>query len=81
MFSRVIFAFILVTIAAFFCAQSVDAANKGPQITSKVYFDISHGGKPMGRGMQSPLAFCRFLWALTVCCSYHGSLWQGKIVK
>jgi len=49
MFSRVVFAFILVTIAAFFCAQSVDAAGKGPQITNKVYFDISHGGKPMGR--------------------------------
>jgi len=51
MFSRVVFGFILVTIAAFFCAQSVDAAGKGPKITHKVYFDITHGGKPMGRGM------------------------------
>jgi len=48
MFSRAIFAFILVTIAAFFCAQSVDAS-KGPKITHRVYFDISHGSKPMGR--------------------------------
>jgi peptidyl-prolyl cis-trans isomerase B (cyclophilin B) len=53
MFRRVVFAFILVTIAAFFCAQSVDATGKGPKITHKVYFDISHGGKPMGRGMQN----------------------------
>lgn len=57
MFGRIVFAFILVTIAAFFCAQSVDAAGKGPKITHKVYFDISHGGKPMGRGGQNLLAF------------------------
>jgi peptidyl-prolyl cis-trans isomerase B (cyclophilin B) len=59
MFSRVVFAFILVTIAAFFCAQSVDAASKGPKITHKVYFDITHGGKPMGRGM---LVHCQNFW-------------------
>jgi peptidyl-prolyl cis-trans isomerase B (cyclophilin B) len=51
MFKRVTFAVLLITIAAFFCAQSVDAAGKGPKITNKVYFDISHGGKPMGRGI------------------------------
>jgi len=28
--------------------QGVEAA-KGPKITSKVYFDIEHGGKPLGR--------------------------------
>ncbi|KZP34194.1 hypothetical protein FIBSPDRAFT_719205 [Athelia psychrophila] len=48
MFGRAVFAFILVTIAAIFCAQSVEAA-KGPKITNKVYFDISHGDKPLGR--------------------------------
>jgi peptidyl-prolyl cis-trans isomerase B (cyclophilin B) len=29
-------------------ASSAEAA-KGPVITNKVYFDIEHGGKPMGR--------------------------------
>jgi len=48
MFGRALFFFALVTLGAFFCAQSVEAA-KGPRITHKVYFDISHGGKPMGR--------------------------------
>ncbi|KAH9949607.1 cyclophilin-like domain-containing protein [Amylocystis lapponica] len=47
-FGRLIFGFVLVTVAAFFCAQPVEAA-KGPKITSKVYFDIEHGGKPLGR--------------------------------
>ncbi|RPD59920.1 hypothetical protein L227DRAFT_502702 [Lentinus tigrinus ALCF2SS1-6] len=47
-FSRLTFGFLLVTIAAFFCAQSVEAA-KGPRITHKVYFDINHGDKPLGR--------------------------------
>lgn len=47
---KAVFALLLVTIAAFFCAQSVEAA-KGPKITHKVYFDISHGDKPLGRGM------------------------------
>ncbi|KAF7790345.1 hypothetical protein EIP86_001300 [Pleurotus ostreatoroseus] len=47
-FGRVILGFVLVTIAAFFCAQPVEAA-KGPKITHKVYFDIKHGDKDMGR--------------------------------
>jgi len=46
MFGRAVFALFLVTILAFFC--SAEAA-KGPKITHKVYFDISHGDKPMGR--------------------------------
>ena len=61
MISRVIFAFILVTIAAFFCAQSVDAAGKGPKITHKVYFDINHGGKPMGRGVPNVFVIMQVL--------------------
>ncbi|RDX55060.1 hypothetical protein OH76DRAFT_1339831 [Lentinus brumalis] len=47
-FSRLTFSFLLVTVAAFFCAQSVEAA-KGPRVTNKVYFDINHGDKPLGR--------------------------------
>jgi len=48
MFTRLSLAFVLVTILAFFCAQSVEAA-KGPKITHKVYFDIKHGDKDLGR--------------------------------
>ena len=46
-FSRLTFGFLLLTIAAFFCAQSVEAA--GPRITKKVYFDIKHGDESLGR--------------------------------
>ena len=49
MFGRISLAFIIVSIAAFFCAQSADAA-RGPKITHKVYFDIKHGDKELGRG-------------------------------
>ncbi|KIY49112.1 hypothetical protein FISHEDRAFT_42074 [Fistulina hepatica ATCC 64428] len=48
MFGRLSLAFVLVTLAAIFCTSPVEAA-KGPQITNKVYFDIEHGGKPIGR--------------------------------
>ncbi|KIP05087.1 hypothetical protein PHLGIDRAFT_74797 [Phlebiopsis gigantea 11061_1 CR5-6] len=47
-FGRVAFGFLLVTVAAFFCAQSVEAA-KGPKVTHKVYFDIKHGDENLGR--------------------------------
>ncbi|KAJ2967362.1 hypothetical protein NUW54_g13526 [Trametes sanguinea] len=47
-FSRLTLGFLLVTVAAFFCAQSVEAA-KGPRITHKVYFDVKHGDKDLGR--------------------------------
>ncbi|PCH43622.1 hypothetical protein WOLCODRAFT_26065 [Wolfiporia cocos MD-104 SS10] len=47
-FRRLTLGLILVTIAAFFCAQSVEAA-KGPKITHKVYFDIKHGDENLGR--------------------------------
>ncbi|KAH9839486.1 cyclophilin-like domain-containing protein [Rhodofomes roseus] len=46
---RSLLAILLVTVAAFFCAQSVDAAGNGPKITNKVYFDIKHGDKDLGR--------------------------------
>ncbi|TFK44367.1 cyclophilin-like domain-containing protein [Crucibulum laeve] len=48
MFGRLSIAFIVVSIAALFCAQSAEAA-KGPKITNKVYFDIKHGDKDLGR--------------------------------
>jgi len=48
MFGRISIAFIIISIAAFFCAQSADAA-KGPKITHKVYFDIKHGDEELGR--------------------------------
>jgi hypothetical protein len=50
MFGRLSIAFIIFSIAAFFCTQSVEAA-KGPKITKKVYFDIKHGDKDLGRSM------------------------------
>ena len=55
-FSRLTLGFLLVTIAAFFCAQSVEAA-KGPRISHKVYFDIKHGDKDLGRGAYSVSTF------------------------
>lgn len=47
MFRRVAYSLLFVALAAF-SIQGVEAA-KGPRITSKVYFDIEHGGKPLGR--------------------------------
>ncbi|KAF8637943.1 hypothetical protein AX16_010576 [Volvariella volvacea WC 439] len=46
MFGRLSVAFVLVTLAAIFC---VAEAAKGPKITHKVYFDIKHGDKELGR--------------------------------
>jgi len=48
MFQRLSLALVFASALAFFCAQSVIAA-KGPKITHIVYFDIEHGGKPLGR--------------------------------
>jgi len=39
---------LVITIAFAFFAQATEAV-KGPKITHKVYFDISHGEKPIGR--------------------------------
>lgn len=39
---------LIVTAAIFFFAQTASAA-KGPKITNKVYFDITHGDEPLGR--------------------------------
>jgi len=48
MFGRLSLAFIVISLVAFFSAQSVEAA-KGPKVTHKVYFDVEHGEKPLGR--------------------------------
>ncbi|KAJ7045740.1 peptidylprolyl isomerase B [Mycena alexandri] len=48
MFGRLSLALFLLSTASFFCTQPVEAA-KGPKITHKVYFDIKHGDKDMGR--------------------------------
>ncbi|KAJ7747332.1 peptidylprolyl isomerase B [Mycena metata] len=48
MFGRISLALFLLSTASFFCTQPVEAA-KGPKITHKVYFDIKHGDKDMGR--------------------------------
>lgn len=47
MFRRLAYSLLFVALVAF-SIQGVEAA-KGPRITSKVYFDIEHGGKPLGR--------------------------------
>jgi len=49
MFRRLAYSLLFVALAALVSVQGVDTA-KGPKITSKVYFDIEHGGKPLGRG-------------------------------
>ncbi|KIM45221.1 hypothetical protein M413DRAFT_441904 [Hebeloma cylindrosporum] len=48
MFGKLSIAFIVVSLTALFCAQSVEAA-KGPRVTHKVFFDIKHGDENMGR--------------------------------
>ena len=46
---KLLIALCLVLTATFlFMGQTVEAA-KGPKITLKVYFDITHGDEPMGR--------------------------------
>lgn len=60
-FGRSTLGFLLVTIVALFCAfcaQDVEAAKsskapKAPKVTHKVYFDIHHGDKDLGRGESS----------------------------
>lgn len=77
MFGRISLAFIIVSIAAFFCAQSVDAA-KGPKITHKVYFDIKHGDKELGRGERrvgiSNIEKLKYVFLLQVVMGLYGGV-------
>ena len=54
MFARLSLAFIIVSIVSVFYLQSVEAA-KGPMITHRVYFDIKHGDKDLGRSTSIPV--------------------------
>ncbi|KAI9788671.1 MAG: Peptidyl-prolyl cis-trans isomerase B [Peltula sp. TS41687] len=46
---RAVISVLLILTATFlFLAQTSEAA-KGPKITHKVYFDVEHGGKPLGK--------------------------------
>ena len=65
MFRRISLVFLVVTLATFFIAQPVDAA-KGPKITSKVYFDIKHGDKDLGRSTWSlySIVFLTIPWLI-----------------
>ena len=75
MFGRISAVFVLVTVVAFFCAQSVEAA-KGPRITHKVYFDIKHGEENLGRGKSLGGTPQRLRVAhLYMNYSRHGPLW------
>lgn len=56
MFRRLAYSLLLVAFAALVSIHGVEAA-RGPKITSKVYFDIEHGGKPLGRGTWCRLFF------------------------
>jgi peptidyl-prolyl cis-trans isomerase B (cyclophilin B) len=44
----VVSALLILTVTFIFFAQTAQAV-KGPKITHKVYFDVSHGDEPMGR--------------------------------
>ena len=49
MLRRLAYSLLFVGLGIFASVQGVEAA-KGPMVTSKVYFEIEHGGKPLGRG-------------------------------
>ena len=55
MLLRASFALLVVTFAALFCAHSAEAA-RGPKVTNKVYFDIKHGDKDLGRSTYPPIS-------------------------
>lgn len=79
-FGRLTLGFLLVTLAAFFCVQSAEAA-KGPKITHKVYFDIKHGDENMGRSTCPTLSASLIPEPLRLMLhSCHGPLWWRTFV-
>jgi hypothetical protein len=72
-FAKASLIFVVVTLAAVFCAQSVEAA-RGPKITSKIYFDIKHGDKDLGRSAFTPLSR-RLLFPVDDVDSRVGPFW------
>lgn len=61
MYAKLIFSLAVITVAALFSAGSAEAA-KGPKITHKVYFDIKHGDKNLGRSAFLQLSLNFFLY-------------------
>jgi hypothetical protein len=54
MFVRASLFLLVATLAALLCVQPVEA--RGPKVTHKVYFDIKHGEKTVGRSAsRAPL--------------------------
>ena len=76
MFFKASLLLVVTTLAALFCAQSAEAA-KGPKITHKVYFDIKHGDKDMGRSESLLRRGCRT--PTNICISCDGSLWRSML--
>jgi hypothetical protein len=76
-FAKTSLVFAVVSFAAFFCAESAEAA-RGPKITSKVYFDIQHGDQPMGRSaftsLSRPCLSNPGLMNLTVVLGLYGGV-------
>jgi peptidyl-prolyl cis-trans isomerase B (cyclophilin B) len=46
---RIIVSVLLILTATFLFFAQTSSATKGPKITHKVYFDVEHGGQPLGR--------------------------------
>ena len=76
MYSKLFYSFLVITLAALFAAQSVEAV-KGPRITNKVYFDIQHGDEKLGR--STFLVFHCQTFAKTIRFSHYGSIWWSKL--
>ena len=80
-FAKASLIFVVVSLAAVFCAQSVEAA-RGPKITSKVYFDIKHGDKDMGRSAFTSHSSSEFqLIAPTVVLGLFGGVRCVELIR